>query len=155
MQQHWPAYPALNGSPRGITDAVDRAVAGDEQLRLQQDGRNFPPRNVLFAVNLNGPYMSQGAAAGDRLNIRFVKVTTPDQPVGCFIRRVGTRQHKNLTATATAGFSVPLNVLCNFLPVSVIDYGTPITPGNTYTFRALRQMVSPGNYQILASPVRW
>jgi hypothetical protein len=58
---------------------------------------------------------------------------------------------KNLSATATAGFSVPLNLFCNFLPVSVIDYGSPISPGNTYTFRANTSgSVSPGNYQILA-----
>src|SRR6185437_3079608 len=43
------------------------------------------------------------------------------------------------------------NMFCNFLPVSVIDYGTPITAGNIYTFRASAGgMVSPGNYQILA-----
>jgi hypothetical protein len=58
---------------------------------------------------------------------------------------------QNLHATATAGYSVPLNIVCNFLPVSVIDYGTPISTGNTYTFRAgSGSMVSPGNYQILA-----
>jgi hypothetical protein len=58
---------------------------------------------------------------------------------------------KNLTATATAGFSVPLNIVCNFLPVSVIDYGVPIAPGQTYTFRAgPTGSISPGNYQILA-----
>jgi hypothetical protein len=46
---------------------------------------------------------------------------------------------------------VPLNVISNFLPVSVIDYGTPIEPGQTYTFRAgPKNSVSPGNYQILA-----
>jgi hypothetical protein len=35
--------------------------------------------------------------------------------------------------------------------VTVIDYGTPITAGQTYTFRAQSgAMISPGNYQILA-----
>jgi hypothetical protein len=58
---------------------------------------------------------------------------------------------KNLTATATAGFSVPINVFCNWLPVSVIDYDVPMVPGETYTIRsAPGNSVSPGNYQILA-----
>jgi hypothetical protein len=58
---------------------------------------------------------------------------------------------KNLTATATAGYSVGLSDICNFLPVMVIDYGTPIVAPNTYTFRAQGgSFVSPGNYQILA-----
>ncbi len=58
---------------------------------------------------------------------------------------------KSLTATATAGYSVPLSDICDFLPVTVIDYGTPIVAGQTYTFRAQSgSMISPGNYQILA-----
>jgi hypothetical protein len=56
-----------------------------------------------------------------------------------------------MTATATAGQSPPLNVICGYLPVSVIDYGTPIVPGNVYTFRAAPSSgPSPGDYQILA-----
>jgi len=80
-----------------------------------------------------------------------VQVTTPDSNVGVSFAAPILGSTKTLSATATAGLSVPLNMFCNFLPVSVIDYGTPISPGNTYTFRAgSGSMVSPGNYQILA-----
>jgi len=108
----------------------------------------------VFAKNLNDdPYMSEASAAVaiTAKDIRFVKVTTDPSavPVSFAVSVLGSSQ--NLMATATAGFSVPLNKFCNFLPVSVIDYGTPITPGQTYTFRASSgTSVSAGNYQILA-----
>ena len=47
--------------------------------------------------------------------------------------------------------SVPLTSVCDFLPVSVIDYDKEISPGEVYTFRAAPgSAVAPGNYQILA-----
>jgi Flp pilus assembly protein TadG len=145
------AVSALNTSALGITKATDRAVAAMNNYDFNKTGVVFPRTNVLFAVNLDGPYMSEGAAAASPNNIRFVKVTTPDSPIGVSFAAPILGSSKNLSATATAGVSVGLNVLCNFLPVSVIDYGVAISPGNTYTFRAgSGSMVSPGNYQILA-----
>lgn len=95
--------------------------------------------------------MSEAAAKTSPANIRFVKVTTPDSSVGVSFAATILGNSRNLSATATAGLSVPLNMFCNWIPVSVIDYGTPISPGNTYTFRsAPSNSVSPGNYQILA-----
>lgn len=59
---------------------------------------------------------------------------------------------KNLSATATAGFSVTINMLCPWLPAFVLDDpANPIAPGSTYTFRlAPGDAISPGNYQLLA-----
>lgn len=145
------AVSALNTSPLGITKAVDRAVASMNSYEFNKTSITFPRSNVLFAVNLDGPYMEEGSAQGQAAKIRFVQVTTPDSPVGISFAAPVLGNNKNLSATATAGLSVPLNLFCNFLPVSVIDYGTPLSPGNTYTFRAgSGGMVSPGNYQILA-----
>src|SRR5262249_34213455 len=145
------AVSALNTSALGITKATDRAVAAMNKYDFNKTGVSFPRENVLFAVNLEGTYMSEGAAQGQAANIRFVRVTTQDSPIGVSFASPILGSSKNLSATATAGLSVPLNIFCNFLPVSVIDYGTPISPGNTYTFRAgSGNMVSPGNYQILA-----
>jgi Flp pilus assembly protein TadG len=143
----------LDTSVNGIHKAVDRAVAAMNKYDFRNTDVSFPRANVVFAKNLNDTYMSEGSAAVTTIaeDIRFVKVTTDPSavPVSFAISVLGTSQ--NLTATATAGFSVPLNKFCNFLPVSVIDYGTPITPGQTYTFRASSgTSVSPGNYQILA-----
>lgn len=145
------AVSALNTSPLGITKAADRAVAAMNNYDFNKTNISFPRENVLFAVNLDGPYMSEASAQGQAANIRFVQVTTSDEPVGVSFAAVVLGNSKNLSATATAGLSVSLNMVCNFLPVSVIDYGTPLAPGSTYTFRASSGgMISPGNYQILA-----
>jgi Flp pilus assembly protein TadG len=145
------AVSALNTSPLGIQKAADRAVAAMNNYDFNNTNITFPRGNVLFAKNLDGPYMSEAAAKGTAASIRFVKVTSADSPVGVSFAATVLGGSKNLHATATAGLSVPLNLFCNFLPVSVIDYGVPITAGNTYTFRASAGgMVSPGNYQILA-----
>jgi Flp pilus assembly protein TadG len=146
------AVSALDTSPDGITEAVDRAVVVMNKYDFNNTGVTFPRANVLFAKNLNDQtYMDEESAMLEADDIRFVRVTTPESavPVSFAVSVLGPS--KDLTATATAGFSVPLNIICNFLPVSVIDYGTPITPGQTYTFRAgTNNSISPGNYQILA-----
>ena len=148
------AVSALDTSPAGIHKAVDRAVVSMNKYDFRTTDVSFPRANVLFAKNLNDdPYMSEATAAvtSTAAEIRFVKVTTDPSavPVSFAISVLGTSQ--NQITTATAGFSVPLNKFCNFLPVSVIDYGTPMTPGETYTFRAgPTGSVAPGNYQILA-----
>lgn len=145
------AVSGLNTAPQGITKAADRAVAAMNNYDFNHTGVTFPRSNVQFAANLDGPYMSEVSAQAQAAQIRFVKVTTPAEPVGVSFAASVLGNSKNLSATATAGFSVPLNSFCNWLPVSVIDYGTPISPGNTYTFRAGPQgSISPGNYQILA-----
>ena len=78
-------------------------------------------------------------------------MTTPPEAIGVSFSAADLGNSKNITATATAGFSIPLNVFCDWLPVSVIDYDVPMVPGQTYTIRAgSTSSVSPGNYQILA-----
>jgi Flp pilus assembly protein TadG len=145
------AASALDASANGITKATDRAVASMNKYDFNHTGVAFPRANVLFATNLEGNYVSEASARTSPANIRFVKVTTPESAVGVSFSGTILGNSRNLTATATAGLSVPLNLFCNWLPVSVVDYGTPISPGNTYTFRAApSNSVSPGNYQILA-----
>ena len=141
----------LNSSPAGITQATDRAVQAMNNYNFDQQAVSFPRSNVLFAKNLEGPYVSEASAQTDPKDIRFVKVTTPPSPVAVSFAVGVLGSSKNLTASATAGFSVPINVFCNWLPVSVIDYDVPMVPGQTYTIRAgSGNMASPGNYQILA-----
>lgn len=142
----------LNGDGPGITEATDRAVKAMNNYNFNKTGVTFPRGNVEFAVNLNGPYVGEGAAFAAPTNIRFVKVTTPDSAVGVSFASFILGKNKNIAATATAGFSVPLNVICPWLPAFVLDIpGDPITEGKTYTFRlAPGDHVSPGNYQLLA-----
>jgi Flp pilus assembly protein TadG len=142
---------ALNGSSSGITKAADRAVQTMNSYAFNKTGVTIPRSNVLFAVNLDGPYMSEGDAASSAKNIRFVQVTTQDSPVGVTFSGAILGDKRNLSATATAGLSVPINVICDFIPLSVIDYDVPMMPGNIYTMRGgTGSSPSPGNYQILA-----
>ena len=151
------AVSALDSSSQGIIKATDRAVQVMNNYDFNHQAVAVPRANVLFAVNLDGPYMSEAAAQGSPQNIRFVQVTTPDSAVGVTFAVSVLGNSKNLTAKATAGFSVPLNVFCNFIPLTVIDYtGVPgmdgtMVPKQVYVIRsAPGSSVSPGNYQILA-----
>jgi len=145
------AVSALNASSAGITEATDRAVQSMNNYDFNKTDVAFPRTNVLFAVNLDGPYMSEGSAQAQPTHIRFVQVTTPPSPVGVSFAASVLGSSRNLSATATAGFSVPLNVFCDWIPLSVIDYDVPMLPGETYTIRsAPGSSVAPGNYQILA-----
>ncbi len=142
----------LDSRAAGITEAANRAVQAMNSYDFNKTGVSLPRANVLFAINLDGPYMSEGAAQGTPHDIRFVKVATSASPVGVSFAGSILGSSKNLSATATAGYSVPINNYCNWLPVSVIDYGVPMTAGNTYTFKAdNQQQVSAGNMQILAA----
>ena len=141
----------LNGASPGITEATNRAVAAMNKYNLNKTNVSFPRANVQFAVNLDGPYMSEGAAGSSALNIRFVKVTTPAEPVGISFAAIVLGNTKNLTATATAGQSVTVNMLCPWLPAFVYDPENKITKGGVYTFRlGPGDHLSPGDYQLLA-----
>jgi Flp pilus assembly protein TadG len=146
------AVTGLNGEASGITEATNRAVSNMNSWNFQKNGVAFSRANVQFAVNLNGPYMSEGSAAASPANIRFVKVTSAMSAVNVSFAAAVLGSTKNLDATATAGYSVPLNEICQWLPAFVLDFpDTPIVPGQVYQFRATAGgMVSPGNFQLLS-----
>src|SRR5687767_3694469 len=86
----------LNGGTPGITEATDRAVEEMNKHEFNKTGVSFTRANVEFAVNLDGPYMSEGAAAGAPTNIRFVRVTTPTMPVGVSFAAIVLGNSRNL-----------------------------------------------------------
>jgi len=143
---------ALNSSAAGVRAAATRAVVVMNKCEFNHANVTVPTANVTFGVNQDDAnYMSQASAEASASNVRFVRVKTSPAPVKIYFASVVLGQHVNITATATAGQSVPLNVICGYIPVSVIDYGVPIVPGQVYTFRAAPSSgPSPGNYQILA-----
>ncbi|HEX8000222.1 MAG TPA: pilus assembly protein TadG-related protein [Pyrinomonadaceae bacterium] len=145
------AVSALNSSSAGITEATDRAVATMNSYEFNKSGVVFQRSNVLFAVNLDGPYMSEAAAMASPANIRFVQVTTPQAAIGVSFAAMIIGNTKNMSATATAGMSVAPNVYTGFLPLFFADNDIPMEPGGVYTVRAAPQnSVSEGNYQVLA-----
>ena len=146
------AVSALNGAASGINAAVKRATV-DTTNKYDFNNTGIKITNIEFSANLNSGYMPAVAATapGTAPSIRFVRVTTEPSPVAVSFAGAVLGKSKDLTATAVAGYSVGLTDICNFLPVMVIDYGTPIVAGSLYTFRAQSgSFVSPGNYQILA-----
>jgi Flp pilus assembly protein TadG len=142
---------ALNSSAAGITEATDRAVLTiKNKYEFNQQNVTIPRTNVLFSAHLDYGYMGETAAMGVASTIRYVQVTTPQSPVGMSFAAMILGSNVNMAATATAG-AAPINTFMDWLPLSVIDYDIPMTPGNTYTIRGgPNNSVSPGNYQILA-----
>jgi Flp pilus assembly protein TadG len=145
------AVSALNGSDKGIIAAKARAEQVMNNYGFNKTGVRMAQGTVEFAVNLNSGYMNESAARAQAANIRFVRVRTPQSPTNIFFASILLGGSRNLTAESTAGMSVPLNVICDWIPLSVIDYGVAMKPGQTYTIRAAPSShVSPGNYQVLA-----
>jgi Flp pilus assembly protein TadG len=148
------AASTLNSSAAGIRKAVAYAVVTMNKTEFGKANVTVSASNITFAVNReDGIFVNQASAEGMAANIRFVRVTTNPAPVKIYFAATILGTSVDITATATAGQSVALNVICGFLPVSVIDYDNPIVPGQTYTFRSQsggKNSVSPGNYQILA-----
>ena len=149
---------ALNAHPEGITEATDRAVLEMNKYAFNKTDVAIVRASVRFAKNLgdfdSGQDYSESGASNDAVakNIRFVKVTTPDSPVGLSFAAMVLGKTRNLKAMAVAGMSVPLNMFSGYIPLAVIDDNVSvITPGNVYTIRAAPDNnISPGNYQILA-----
>ena len=134
------AASAINSNPSGVVEGTTRAVKAMNNSGFNNNNITFQRSNVEWAVNLNGPYMSEAAAStvAQAPTIRFARVTTPATPVGVSFAPMVLGGSKSLSASATAGLSIPLNVFCNFIPLSVlIDNDTSkLVPGQVYTIRA-------------------
>src|SRR2546423_419478 len=144
---------ALNSSPGGITEATSRAVAVMNNYEFNNTGVTITADHVKFAVNFDGPYVSAADAQAVAANVRFVSVEVPPKSVGVFFSTPALgRNTVDLSQKAVAGMSVPPNVFCEWIPLSVIDDDThPMLPGQTYVIRGGPQnQVLPGNRQILA-----
>jgi len=143
------AASALNSSPAGITKARSMAIQEMNKYNFNNANVAIPEVNVRFAVNLEGTYVDFTTAYNTPGNIRFVEVTTPQLAIPASFAAMVLGNSRDMSATATAGLSVPLNSICNFIPLSVIDQDMVV--GQTYTIRAdTGGSPSPGNYQILA-----
>ncbi|HEX8458578.1 MAG TPA: pilus assembly protein TadG-related protein [Pyrinomonadaceae bacterium] len=143
---------ALNSDDGGIERAADYAVEALNKYEFNQKGVTIPRANVLFAKNLNGPYVSEATAKTQAKDIRFVQVVVPPASVSTTFAAPVLGAARNVSAEATAGMSVPLNTFCDYIPVTVIDNEpTYFIPGQTYTIRREPGgAITPGNYQILA-----
>ncbi len=143
---------ALNSDDSGIIKAADYAVAAMNSYEFSNKGVTIPRSNVLFAKNLNGPYLDEATAKGQAKDIRFVQVTIPPAAVSTSFSAPVLGSSRNVVADATGGMSVSLNRFCDYIPVTAIDSDSVyFVPGQTYTIRRPPgSAISPGNYQILA-----
>lgn len=117
-------------NPDRITTAVDRAVDLLNTNKYNFNNRSFSVDRaslchtgeacVTFAENLDGAYVSEQAAHDDPADIRFIKVTTPNEPVSVIFASPLLGSSLSLNAKATAGLSVPGNVRVCIAPLSAV-----------------------------------
>ena len=149
-------------------------------VMTKEEQANFDTGIVKFAVNLDGPYMSANLAKDNPL-IRFVKVDTPTVGVNIFFSIPILGLARDMTATATAGLSRPINVFCNFVPIAVVegafgegvgwmdfnkdgrlDYATDCTPpedaipaGEEGACKPEKEFCAGCKYKMVAGPGDW
>lgn len=117
----------LNGGTSGLADAVTAAQAATLQTNkygLNRTGGNAPAATISlveFAANLGGPWYAgaNGVPAGSESTISYVRVTTvtATTPVLFAVRGLGNSHSE--ARTATAGYSAPINTICDFFPIAV------------------------------------
>lgn len=145
----------LNGHPAGIDAAQDLSLQSLNKYEFNKKTIPVDGITVEFSRNLETGYVGETAAKGDAENIRFVRVVLPPSAVSTTFSSLVLGSAINISTTATAGMSVPLNIFCDYLPITAIDaeIGQPerFEKGKTYTVRLPPGgAIEPGNYQILA-----
>ena len=129
----------LNAGTSGLNDAVTAAQAAALQANkysLNRTGVNAPAvtiSTVEFAANLNGPWYvgAGGVPAGTESTISYVRVTTmtANTTVLFAVRAIGNSHAES--RTATAGYSAPINTICDFFPIAVaLDPAMNIADGD-------------------------
>ena len=146
---------ALNGHSAGIDEADELARQSLNKYEFNKKTISAEGLTVEYSRNLDGDYVSEAAAKSDAKNIRFVRVALPPSAVGTTFSSMVLGPAIDLSAKATAGMSVPLNIFCDYLPITAIDAedGDPrrFQKGQLYTIRRPPgDFIEPGNYQILA-----
>lgn len=165
-----------------IATATDRAVDTLNKNKYNFNNEQFDAvlakadqrALVEFAVNLDGPYVSEASAATME-KIRFVRVTTPTVPINVFFSIPILGLTRTMNTSATAGLSVNSNVFCNFVPIAVVEgafggglgwldtngdgvknYDTDCNPpDNAEECNPALQFCPGCKYKMVAGPGRW
>jgi Flp pilus assembly protein TadG len=161
-----------------ITTAVDRAIDILNKNKYNFNNKDFEDQMPLedqrdlveFSTTLDSGYVDEGTATANDTGISFVRVKTPTVPVTMFFAAPILGGTQVLSATATAGLSIPSNVFCNFIPIAAVegafgggigwDGGTcnppPPAPGETPEECDPHTKFCPGcKYKIVAGPGDW
>ena len=123
----------LNGGTGGIADAVNQAtnvIANTEGLRAKT---GVTISSVKFAVNLSGPYWSQGADTdANAANIKYVKVTTQPTSTNILFASSALGATHDESREAVAGTSIGLSGICDFFPAAVVLNDADNNPATGY-----------------------
>lgn len=110
--------------PTAQQRAIDTLNKNKYNFNSQQFEEVLPKADqaplITYSINLDGEYVNAATAAGTD-NIRFVKVVTPTVDVNIFFSIPILGVARNMTATATAGLSVQNNIICNYIPIAVVE----------------------------------
>jgi putative Flp pilus-assembly TadE/G-like protein len=116
----------LNGGTGGLTDAVAAAQSSTLETNkygLNRTGGNAPAvtiSTVEFAPTLGGPWDTvANIDETEAKTINYVRVTTliSVTPVLFGVKALGNNHSES--RTATAGYSAPINTICDFFPIAV------------------------------------
>lgn len=130
----------LNGGTSGLTDAVAAAQSATLQTNkygLNRTGGSAPAvtiSTVEFAPSLNGPWDTAGNLdATEAKTISYVRVTTltTTTPVLFGVRALGNNHTES--RSAVAGYSAPINTICDFFPIAVALSDPNPVPNTTMT----------------------
>jgi Flp pilus assembly protein TadG len=143
----------MNSTAGGIKCAVTQAT----QALNKYDFKNtltITSSNVTFAKNLNGTYVDSATAIAAPTELRFIKVTLSPQPVNTTFSKLVLGNTQNISASATAGFSVGLSMNKFYTAYTFIEPSTaPWVRGNVYTLDAKSgNDSSPTSYRVLSGP---
>jgi Flp pilus assembly protein TadG len=156
-----------------ITSAVDRALLVLNKNKYNFNNRDFETQMPLddqralveFSETLNGTYVDEGTATDSSDDIAFVRVKTPTVPITMFFAAPILGGTQNLSATATAGLSIPSNVFCNFIPIAAVegsfgegvgwDKATCFPPAGSPTCDPATAFCAGCKYKIVAGPGDW
>src|SRR5262245_11458399 len=121
------AASSLNSSATGITKGVDRALNTINMMEFGGSMVTIRREDVRFAVNLSefdsgGAGRSEAAAAANPQNIRFVKVIVPPKSISImFAMQTMGGSSMEMSRSAVAGQSAPLNLFGGVIPLSVVE----------------------------------
>jgi len=128
--------------PDRITISIDRAVQVMNANKYNFNNKAYADvmdtitqrDQVEFSRNLDdstNPYKKFGAmTANDKAQARFVRVTTPPVPINTFFAIPILGFSTTLTATATAGLSVPGNIQACPMPLSALACNPAVSTCN-------------------------
>jgi len=137
----------LDGTSNGINQAVTKARSITNKYHFNTTPVAITAADITFSASRDSGYVSQGTAAANPANIRFVRVETRKTMDLAFMKISGISTH-DVSAFAVAGKGTPVNTVCDGLlplapapgpfvtgliyPLQFLGPAQPVTAGSDY-----------------------